>query len=254
MNKRFENKTVIVTGASMGIGRAVALAFGREGAGVVVADVAGDEGRKTADEIRADGGNAIFAHCDISNPEDVRTMVETTVETFGRLDHACNNAGIEGDQASSTADCTLENWDRVVNTNLRGTWLCMKYEIPKILEAGGGSIVNIASIAGLVGFPGIPAYTASKHGIVGLTKNAALEYAQQNIRVNAVCPGGIRTPMLERFARGNEAAMQQLNSMHPIGRAGNPEEIAHVVLWLCSDEASFVTGEAVAVDGGYVAQ
>ncbi|MGE3802330.1 MAG: SDR family oxidoreductase [Candidatus Kapaibacterium sp.] len=254
MKKQFENKVVIVTGASMGIGKAVALAFSSEGAKVAVVDIDEREGKRTVEAIKEGGGEAVFIPCDVSNPEQVKNMVRTTVAEYGRLDYACNNAGIEGEQQQSTVECSLENWENVINVNLKGVWLCMKHEIPEMLRAGGGAIVNVSSIAGLVGFPNIPAYVASKHGVVGLTKTTALECAKQNIRVNTVCPGGIDTPMLERFTKGNDTALQQMNQMHPMGRVGTSEEIASAVLWLCSDAASFTTGQSIAVDGGYIAQ
>jgi NAD(P)-dependent dehydrogenase (short-subunit alcohol dehydrogenase family) len=179
--------------------------------------------------------------------------VKKTVETYGRLDCAFNNAGIEGEMAP-TADCTEENWDRVVNIDLKGVWLCMKYEIPQMLQQGGGAIVNTASVAGLVGFQGIPAYVASKHGVNGLTKTAALEYAKSGIRVNSVCPGVIHTPMIERFFSTNPQVSEAMSALEPVGRLGKPEEIGEAVLWLCSDAASFVTGLPMAVDGALTAQ
>jgi NAD(P)-dependent dehydrogenase (short-subunit alcohol dehydrogenase family) len=251
--KTMSNKTVFITGASSGIGRATALAFAREGANVAIADVLADGGRETARLVEAKGGRALVVACDVSSDGDVRSALGKTIETFGRVDCAFNNAGIEGEQGA-TAQCTEQNWDRVLSINLKGVWLCMKYEIPLMLKQGGGAIVNCASIAGLVGFAGIPAYVASKHGIVGLTRTAALELAKSNIRVNAVCPGVIQTPMIDRFAHGEAQIQQQLVAGEPIGRLGKPEEIAEAVLWLCSDAASFVTGQPLAVDGGWVAQ
>lgn len=251
MQRQFDGKVAVVTGGGSGIGRAIALAFAREGARVGVADVAVQGGEGTVQEIRAMGGEALFIQTDVSNSADVERMVRTVVETYGRLDYAANNAGIEGTSAP-TADCTEENWDRVIGTNLKGAWLCMKYEIPQILKQGGGAIVNIASIAGLVGFPGLPAYCASKGGLVQLTRTAALEYAKAGIRVNAVCPGPIRTPMLERYISTQPEMEAALGG--PMGRIGSPEEIADAVLWLCSDSASFVNGHLLVVDGGWVAQ
>jgi NAD(P)-dependent dehydrogenase (short-subunit alcohol dehydrogenase family) len=249
----FANKVIFITGASSGIGRATALAFAREGASVALADVGDQGGLETVRLVEARGARALFVHCDVSSDREVRSALGKTIETFGRLDCAFNNAGIEGQQAS-TADCTEENWDRVLSVNLKGIWLCMKHEIPLLLKQGRGAIVNCSSIAGLVGFPGIPAYVASKHGVVGLTKTAALELAKTGIRVNAVCPGVIETPMIERFVHGEALIRQQLVGGEPIGRVGQPEEIAETVLWLCSDAASFVTGQPIAVDGGWVAQ
>ncbi len=247
-----QGKVAIVTGASAGIGHATALAFAREGAAVVVADIDGDRGEKTAVEIEGIGAEAIFARADVSSADDVAALVARTVERFGRLDFAFNNAGVEGAPAP-TAECTLDNWSRTIAINLTGVFLCMREEIPKMLLTGGGAIVNNSSVAGLVGFAGIPAYTASKHGIVGLTKTAAIEYATQGIRVNAVCPGVIQTEMITRFTHGDPDAAAQLLHTEPIGRLGRPEEIADTVVWLCSEQASFVTGQALAVDGGFVA-
>ena len=184
---------------------------------------------------------------------DIQAAVNWAVQEFGGLHVAFNNAGVEGDQAP-TAECTSQNWDQVIGVNLKGVWLCMKYELPAMMAAGGGSIVNCSSIAGLVGFPNIPAYAASKHGVIGLTKTAALEYATRNIRVNAVCPGVIQTPMIDRFVRDDEAARAGLAAGEPMERLGTPEEIASAVLWLASPGASFTTGHALAVDGGWVAR
>jgi NAD(P)-dependent dehydrogenase (short-subunit alcohol dehydrogenase family) len=243
----------LVTGASAGIGRATSLAFAREGARVVVADVQSGGGEETVRLILDAGGEAAFVRADVSRAADVEAMVHRAVEVFGRLDYAFNNAGIEGESAP-TAECTEANWDRVIGINLKGVWLCMRSEIPVMLRQGGGAIVNCSSVAGLVGFPNTPAYTASKHGILGLTRASALEYARQGIRVNAVCPGVIRTAMVERFTHQNPQAEAQLVDREPVGRMGTPEEIAGAVLWLCSDAASFVTGHALAVDGGFVSQ
>jgi NAD(P)-dependent dehydrogenase (short-subunit alcohol dehydrogenase family) len=247
------DRVALVTGAATGIGRAAALAFAHEGADVVVADIDDERGTKVAAEVEAVGVHAIFVHADMSRPDEVDELVNRTVERFGRIDYAFNNAGIEGTPAP-TDECTRENWDRTIATNLTGVFSCMHAEIPKMLAQGGGVIVNNASVAGLVGFAGIPAYTASKHGVVGLTRNAALDYATRNIRVNAVCPGVIDTEMVERFTHHDTEAMQELTKTEPIGRLGTPDEIADAVVWLCSDRASFVTGQAIAVDGGYVAQ
>lgn len=251
MESTFTNKVVIVTGGVSGIGRAAALAFAKRGAKVAVADWT--ENQETVELITASGGEAIFIKCDVSKADDVKAMVDKTVATFGRLDYAFNNAGIEGATAP-TKDCTEENWDKTIGVNLKGIWLCMKYEIPEILKQGKGAIVNCASVAGLVGFGGLPAYVASKHGVVGLTKTAALECAQLGIRVNAVCPGVIQTPMIDRLTGTNKEAIDQFTKLEPVGRFGQPEEIANAVVWLCSDKASFVTGHAMAVDGGFVAK
>ena len=251
METEFKNKVAIVTGGSSGIGRATALAFAKKGAHVVVVDWA--ENTETIDLIKKYGGEALFIKCDVSKTAEVKAMVEKTIATFGRLDYAFNNAGIEGTSAQ-TADCTEENWDKTIGVNLKGIWLCMKYEIPEILKQGKGNIVNCASVAGLVGFGGLPAYVASKHGVIGLTKTAALEYAKMGIRVNVVCPGVIQTPMIDRLTGRNEKSIEQFTALEPLGRFGKPEEIANAVIWMCSDEASFVTGHAMAVDGGFIAQ
>lgn len=254
MSKEFEGKVAIVTGASSGIGRACALAFAARGASVVVADVNVEGSEETVHMIREAEGDATFVRCDVSKPEDVEAMVEATVATFGRLDYACNNAGIEGTSAP-TAEYPIDSWNRVIGVNLTGVWLCVRYEIPQMLKSGGGAIVNIASILGQVGFANAVAYTSAKHGVVGLTKVAAMEYATQGIRVNAVCPAFIYTPMLERAGMTKGSAMYDaVSAMHPMKRMGTPEEIAEAVVWLCSDGASFVTGESLLVDGGYVAQ
>jgi NAD(P)-dependent dehydrogenase (short-subunit alcohol dehydrogenase family) len=251
--KFFDGKVVLVTGASSGIGKAAALAFARDGANLVLADTQADGGSEVARKIEALGRKVTFVRCDVSSENDVKNLLQKTIDMFGRLDCAFNNAGIEGKQAS-TSDCTNENWDQVININLKGVWLCMKYEIPQMLKQGGGAIVNCSSIAGLIGFPGIPAYVASKHGVIGLTKTAALEYAKSNIRINAVCPGVIHTPMIDRFIHGEAQIQKQLVDGEPIGRVGQPDEIAQAALWLCSDAASFVTGHPMVVDGGWVAQ
>ena len=253
MTKQLEGKVALVTGAASGIGRAAARAFAREGAKVVLADIAVEGGEETLHMIKAAGGEATFVPTDVVQAAEVAALISTAVEIYGRLDCAFNNAGIEGAQAA-TADCTEENWDRVISINLKGVWLGMKYEIPEMLKQGSGAIVNMASVAGVVGFQGIPAYVASKHGIVGLTKTAALEYATAGIRINAVCPGVIRTPMVERFIHGASEAEAQFTAMEPVGRLGEPEEIAEAVVWLCSDAASFVTGHPMVVDGGLTAR
>ena len=251
--KSFNGKVAFVTGASSGIGKAAALAFAREGANVAIADVMTEAGSETARLVEELGRRALFVKCDVSIDAEVKNAVNRTIDTLGRLDCAFNDAGIEGKQAL-TAECTEENWDRVIAVNLKGVWLCMKHQIPQMLKQGHGAIVNCSSVAGLTGFQQIPAYVASKHGVVGLTKTAALEYAKKGVRVNAVCPGVIQTPMIERFAHGEAQIQSVLLNGEPVGRLGKPEEIAEAVLWLCSDSASFVTGLPMAVDGGWVAQ
>lgn len=253
MNTEFKDKVVIITGASFGIGKATARAFAREGAKLVISDVKDKEGEYLAEEIRKQGNDCIYVHCDISQPAEVQNMVRETIKHFGRLDIAYNNAGIEG-ELGFTADGSEENFDRVISINLKGVWACMKYEIPEMLKNKKGAIVNCASIAGVIGSQGLPVYVASKHGVNGLTKNAALEYARQGIRVNSVCPAGVHTPMLDRITETSPGLKDQLNAMHPIGRAAQPEEIAEAVLFLCSDRASFITGHELLVDGGFTAQ
>jgi len=248
-NGSYAGKVAFVTGAGTGIGRATALAFAREGAGVVVADVSEQGNRETARMIEAAGGRALAVACDVRQAEDVKAALDKAVETFGRLDVAFNNAGVE-QPIMPAADLTEEQWDRIVDIDLRGVFLCMKHEIPLMLEQGGGAIVNTSSGAGVKGFAGQAAYCAAKYGIVGLTKAAALDYASQNIRVNAVCPGIIETPMMDRFSGGTPEGRERVISQEPVGRMGKPEEIAAAVLWLCSDAASFATGHAMVVDGG----
>ncbi len=251
METTFKNKVIIVTGGSFGIGKATAIAFAKQGAKIVIADWA--ENPETIAFIKDLGNDVIFIKCDVSRSDEVKSMVEKTIATFGRLDYAFNNAGIEGNTAL-TPDCTEDNWDKTIAINLKGVWLCMKYEIPEMLKQGKGVIINCSSVAGLVGFEGLPAYVASKHGVVGLTKTAALECAKHGIRINAVCPGVIQTPMIDRLTGKKKEAIEQYTALEPLGRFGQPEEIANAVLWLCSDEASFVTGHGMAVDGGFVAK
>ena len=253
--KAFEGKVALVTGGGSGIGRSTALAFAAEGAKVVVADVVEKDGEETVSLIKAAGGQAIFVKVDVSQAQEVESMVKKAVEVYGRLDCACNNAGINGGVHTLTS-CKEELWDRLIDINLKGVWLCMKYEVLQMRQQGGGSIVNMASIMGLVGSPGSPAYTASKHGVVGLTKSGALEYAKRGIRINAVAPGNIDTPMNKRLMADYPkfGFDKSLVEEEPIGRLGKPEEIAAAVVWLCSDAASFVTGHCLPVDGGIVAK
>jgi NAD(P)-dependent dehydrogenase (short-subunit alcohol dehydrogenase family) len=251
METTFKNKVALITGGSFGIGRATAIAFAKKGAKVVIADWI--ENEETMDLIENLGSEVLFIKCDVSKNADVKALIEKTVNIFGSLDFAFNNAGIEGASAQ-TEDCTEENWNKTIDINLKGIWLCMKYEIPEMLKIGKGAIVNCSSVAGLIGYSGLPAYVASKHGVLGLTKTAALEYAKMKIRINAVCPGVIQTAMIDRLTGKKKETIEQFTDLEPIGRFGLPEEIANAVLWLCSDEASFVTGIAMPVDGGFVAQ
>lgn len=245
-------KIAVITGGSSGIGLATAQAFAAAGTKVVIADI--EDGWKAVEGIKKAGGDAVFVKTDVSKSSDIQALVKTTVETYGRLDFAVNNAGIGGPSAT-TGDYTEQDWNRVIGINLTGVWLCMKYELEQMVKQRSGAIVNMASILGWVGFANAPAYVAAKHGVLGLTKTAAIEYAAHNIRINAVCPGFIETPLLEKagITEGSDA-YNSLASMHPMKRLGKPEEVADLVLWLCSEGASFVTGSAYLVDGGYVAQ
>lgn len=250
-----KDKGAIVTGAAVEIGKATALEFVRRGARVVISDVDTDGLKETAalaDEL--EGKALLSIRADVSKPDEVKSLIDQTVAEFGRLDIAVNNAGIEGAQAA-TADYPIEGWDCVIDINLRGQWLCMKYEIPAMLEHKSGAIINVSSILGKVGFENAPAYTAAKYGLIGLTKAAALEYSEKGIRINAVSPAFIETPMLERAGiTSEEETNQQIISLHPIGRLGKAEEVAEAKAWIASDSASFVTGHSLMVDGGYVAR
>lgn len=274
-----KDKVGLITGGATGIGRATALAFAREGATVVIADILNDEGQAVADCIEQQGGRAMFIPCDVSRAEQVEAMIQKIVATCGRLDCAFNNAGIEG-EAAPTGECSEANWDRVIAVNLKGVWLCMKYEIQQMRRQGGGAIVNAASVAGLVAERGLPAYAAAKGGVIQLTRTAAVEYAGCNIRINVVCPGVILTPMMERaMCQMRVNAMMPgairwrlleritdgllhlrpvqalcMSLMQPMGHPGQPEQVAEAVVWLCSECASFITGHSLVIDGGMTAQ
>jgi NAD(P)-dependent dehydrogenase (short-subunit alcohol dehydrogenase family) len=238
-----------VTGAASGIGRGTALAFAHRGARVVVADIADQDNQNTARMIKDLGGQSLAVFCDVTRSEDVQTALASTVQAFGHLDYAFNNAGAE-QQPKPTAEISEEEWDRILTINLRGVFLCLKHEIPLMLQHGGGAIVNTSSGAGIRAFGRGAAYAAAKHGVVGLTKDAALDYAASNIRINAICPGIIDTEMMDRFTGGTSEGRDRVIAQEPIGRMGRPDEIAATVVWLCSDAASFVTGHAMVADGG----
>lgn len=248
-DQNFAGKVAFVTGAASGIGRATALAFARAGASVAVADVSEQANQETARILEKEGGRAIAVRCDVTRTDQVKAALDKTIEAFGRLDFAFNNAGIE-QPIMATADLTEQDWDQILTVNLRSVFLCMKHEIPLMLKQGGGAIVNTSSGAGVKGIAGQGAYCAAKFGIIGLTKAAALDYAAQNIRINAVCPGIISTAMMDRFTGGTSEGRERVISQEPVGRMGKPEEIAAAVLWLCSDAAAFVIGHALVIDGG----
>jgi len=245
--KRFIGKVAFVTGAAGGIGRATAAAFAAEGARVAILDRTQDALRQTAEAIRAAGGEVLTIACDVSKPDEVEAAIARIVETFGRLDIAFNNAGVEN-KAAPVAEIELEEWDRILGINLRGTFVCMKHELAQMVRQGSGVVVNTSSGAGIRGVAGGAAYAASKHAIIGLTKSAALDYAKSNIRVNAILPGNIETPMMDRFTGGD---LQKAIDLEPVGRLGKPEEIADAVLWMSADLGAFVTGAAISVDGGW---
>lgn len=248
-------KTALVTGAGSGIGRATALAFAARGVHVVASDIADENGMETTRLISAAGGEAHYVHADVSKTADVVGMVRFAVESEGRLDFAVNNAGIGGELSSFTADYSEEAWHRLIGINLTGVFLCMKHEIPEILKTGGGVIVNMASVLGTVGLSGAAAYVAAKHGVLGLTKTAALEYGPQGLRVSALCPGFINTPLVSQggIEEGDET-YRAIAGMHALKRWGTAEEVAAAAVWLCSDDASFFTGAGLLLDGGYAAQ
>src|SRR4051812_41836936 len=253
-NGSFAGKVAFVTGAASGIGRAAALAFAHEGASVVAADVSEQGNQETVRLIEGQGGRGLAVRGGVEQAPEGKGGLAQTGEAFGRLDFAFNNAGIEPKNPAPTAEYSEEEWDRIFDINLRGVFLCMKHEIPLILKQGGGAIVNTSSGAGIIGIKGSPAYTAAKHGVIGLTKAAALDYAAQNLRINAVCPGYIDTPMMGRFTGGTPEGRAKVIAEEPAGRMGKPEEIAAAVLWLCSDAAAFTVGHALVVDGGQTVQ
>jgi NAD(P)-dependent dehydrogenase (short-subunit alcohol dehydrogenase family) len=251
--KEFDGKVALVTGGGSGIGRATAIAFAREGAKVVIGNRNVQRGEETVSMIRDAGGTASFKRTDVLVAADIEALVYYAVKRYDRLDVAFNNAGIEGD-VGPLVDQTEANYDAVMDVNVKGVWLSMKYEIPRMLEQGGGAIVNCSSVAGVIGFPGIGIYVASKHAVVGLTKIAALEYSANGIRINAVNPAVIDTEMVDRLAASMNMKKDDLTTFHPIGRIGRVEEVANAVLWLCSGKASFVTGHSLIVDGGFTAR
>ena len=248
----FQGKVALVTGGTSGIGRATAIAFAREGAKVVVAGRRTAEGEETVRMIRAKGGTAVFVQADVAQESQVKNLIGRTLEHFGRLDIAFNNAGIE--QAGPFLEQTVETYDRVMDINVKGVWLSMRHEIPAMLKSGGGAIVNTSSVAGVVGFAGAEIYIASKHAVIGLTKSAAVEFAKQGIRINVVLPAAIETDMFQRFVGENAEAQKAFAALHPIGRIGTAEEVAEAVLWLSSPKSSFVAGHSLLVDGGFTAQ
>jgi NAD(P)-dependent dehydrogenase (short-subunit alcohol dehydrogenase family) len=248
-DRSFAGKVAFVTGGGTGIGRAAALAYAREGANVVLADVSEQGNQETARMIEAAGSQAIALRCNVARAEEVKAALDKVVQTFGRLDFAFNNAGVE-QPLSPAADIGEEEWERIINIDLRSVFLCMKHEIPLMVKQGAGVIVNTSSGAGVKGIAGQAAYCAAKFGIVGLTKAAALDYAKSGIRINAVCPGIIETPMMGRFSGGTPEGRERVIALEPVGRMGKPEEIAAAVVWLCSDAAAFVVGHALVIDGG----
>lgn len=250
MSGQMKGKVALLIGGSSRIGRATAFAFTREGVKVVLADVAVDAGQETVNKVKHAGGEAFFVKTDVSKSSEVKSLVDKVVKKYRRLDYALNNANLEGNLIS-TADCSEKDWDRIIDINLKGMWLCMKYEIRQMLKQGGGAIVNVSSVAGYAGYQGLPAYCASKGGILQLTRVAALEYAKADIRVNALVPGDIRIPKGSRYINAQALMTEAINAIRPVGRMGKPEEIAETVIWLCSDATSFITGHLI-VGGGFV--
>lgn len=248
----WNDKTVIVTGAASGIGKACAELFADYGANVVLSDLESSAGEEVAARFRDEGAEAMFVGCDVSNPEQIQGLVDSAVETFGALDVAVNNAGVRGDMMP-LAEIELEHWQQIIDVNLTGVFTGMKAQIQAMLDSGGGSIVNVASVAGQVGFPDVAAYTASKHGVVGLTRTAALEYSSQGIQINCIGPAVIETPMVEDMT-GDEESREQLLGAHPIGRFGTPREVAELIAFLGGDEAGFITGSFIPIDGGYLSK
>ena len=248
-----QGKVALITGGSSGIGRAAAMAFARAGAKVVLGNRRVAEGQETVKLINDEGGKATLVKTDVTQADEVEALINAAVEAYGRLDCAFNNAGTTGTVARTT-ECTEENWDTIINLNLKAVWLCMKYEILQMLKQGAGAIVNNASVAGMVGLRGGPAYSASKGGVIQLTRTAALEYSRKGIRVNAVCPGYVLTPMTEGHLKENPEFEAQIKKYQPLGRLGTAEEVAEAAVWLCSDAASFITGHPLVIDGGSVAQ
>lgn len=253
MTNQFSSKVALVTGGASGLGRVSAIALAREGAKVVVSDVAVTEGEATVQIITDEGGHSVFTKADVTKSSEVEAMVGTAIKTFGQLDFALNNAGIDGVRAR-TADYPEEVWHRVIELNLTGVFLCLKHELPVMVKQGSGVIINMSSVAGVTGFPGHAAYTASKHGVIGLTKTAALDYAKTGIRVNAICPAYTRTPMLDRMLKQTPDLEGKLISRVPLRRLGTAEEIAQAVIYLFSDAAAFITGHSLVMDGGILAE
>jgi NAD(P)-dependent dehydrogenase (short-subunit alcohol dehydrogenase family) len=248
-----KDMVAMVTGAATGIGLVTAEAYARAGCRVVLSDRDEKRGEVAAERLRTSGADAVFVACDVADPDQVRRLHASIVDRYGRLDAACNNAGIDGEMGP-TAECTLENFDRVIGVNLRGLFVCMQEQLKIMIPRASGAIVNVASVAGLVGFGGLPAYCASKGGVVQLTRAAALEYATSGIRVNAVCPGAIKTEMIERVTQHDPAQEEAMRALHPMNRMGTAQEVADAIVWISSPQASFVTGQAFAVDGGFVAR